>query len=123
MGRQEKGKPVKPETVFKQKVQAWLRTLPQVWAVKVQQVGLRGTPDILACVRGQFVALELKRDAKAKIDTLQVHNLRQIATAGGFAAVVYPENFCLIVAELGAWVAKRNRKGVLCGIDLTGQAS
>lgn len=90
----------KAETNFKVRVKAYLATLPHTWHVKVQQVGIRGTPDILCCIRGRFVALELKRSATAHIDPLQYHILGLISQAGGYAMVVYPENWAEVQTVL-----------------------
>jgi hypothetical protein len=83
----------KPETKLKEKVKKDLKTLEGVWSVKTQQVSLRGTPDLLLCVRGFFFAIELKKDAKVKVDPLQSHKLKQIIACGGAAAVVTPTNW------------------------------
>lgn len=83
----------KPETVFQRRVLDRLRTIPDSWWEKIAQVSIRGTPDIIGCVRGHFVALELKRAPNAKIDQLQLHKLDKIEEAGGLALVVNPENF------------------------------
>lgn len=91
---------MQPETKFKNKVLVALRALPNVWLVKVQQVGLRGTPDILACVGGHFVALELKRDAALPADPLQAHQLDAIRKAGGSAFVAAPQNWPTVLAYL-----------------------
>lgn len=87
----------KDETKFKEVFLRALRTLPNVWFEKVQQVGKRGTPDILACVNGRFVAIELKKDAKAKVDRLQEHKLNLIAQSGGMSFVAYPDNFETVI--------------------------
>lgn len=50
-------------------------------------------PDLLMCVAGHFVAIELKASSKAKIDKLQEYNLQQIKQAGGTVMVVHPENW------------------------------
>ena len=83
----------KRETRFKHRIRPQLERLPYTWFVKVQQAALRGTPDILMCVNGTFVALELKADEKSHIDKLQVYTLKQIERAGGVAIVTYPENW------------------------------
>lgn len=83
----------KLETRFKQRIRPRLERLPNTWLVKVQQASLRGTPDILMCVNGRFVALELKADKKARIDKLQIYTLKQIEKSGGVAIVTYPENW------------------------------
>lgn len=100
------------ETQFKNKVFRFLDSLPNTWYVKVQQVGIRGTPDVLLCVRGMFVAIELKRSQKVadkmkkdKTGALQLVTLNRIAQANGIAMVCYPENFqscCSLLGELAA---------------------
>lgn len=81
------------ETRLKERVLRDLKLLPRSWPVKIQQVSIRGTPDILACLNGFFVALELKQSPKAKVAEIQIYTLAQIAAAGGFAAIVTPENW------------------------------
>ncbi len=52
--------------------------------------GSVGVPDLLACYRGRFLAIECKA-AKAKTPTaMQQHQLDLIVTAGGLATVSYP---------------------------------
>lgn len=69
-----------------------LKRVPRVWAEKIQQVGKRGTPDILACVRGRFVAIELKKSEDESPDRLQNYKLNGIKKADGTALVASPEN-------------------------------
>lgn len=69
-----------------------LASIPNIWCEKIQQVGKRGTPDILACVNGKFVAIELKKDDKSLPDKLQQHKLKKIVKAGGVSFVACPEN-------------------------------
>lgn len=49
---------------------------------------LLGLPDIVACVHGYFVGMEVKRDSKSHASEAQKKNLRQIGEAQGFARVV-----------------------------------
>ena len=51
-----------------------------------------GVPDILACVGGRFVAIEVK-DTKGRPSPLQLANLRSIDRAGGVALLAYPKDF------------------------------
>lgn len=81
------------ETRFKNRVMAFLETLPDCWFSKIQQVGIRGTPDILCCINGYFVALELKSSLAAEIAALQVHNLKAITNAGGISFISTPETW------------------------------
>ena len=48
-----------------------------------------GVPDILACVNGYFVGIEVKAQ-NGRPSELQLHNIRAIKDAGGFAFVLYP---------------------------------
>jgi hypothetical protein len=82
----------KPETRLKEKVLGALHTLPNTWCVKVQQVAIRGTPDLLCCIAGRFVAIELKSDEQEP-DALQAYTLNLIAEAGGIGMVVNPVNW------------------------------
>ena len=89
----------KPETKFKEKILSRLKELPNSWVVKVQQVALRGTPDILLCLKGHFVAIELKTE-DGELDALQTYNIEQIVKAGGSAYVMTPDNCFGILLEL-----------------------
>jgi len=51
-----------------------------------------GTPDILACVNGYFLAIEVKAD-NGKPTPLQLVKIEDIRKAGGFAYVVYPSGW------------------------------
>lgn len=84
---------MKPETLFKVKVMDHLKKMENVWFVKIQQMSICGTPDLLICVRGVFVALELKKDDKEKPTKLQQYNLDEIERCGGIAMVASPQNW------------------------------
>lgn len=51
-----------------------------------------GIPDILACVNGSFLAIEVKSPTGTP-KPLQIHNIKKINTAGGYAVVVAPKSF------------------------------
>ena len=51
-----------------------------------------GTPDILACCNGYFLAIEVKAD-NGKPSELQLVKIDAIRKAGGFAYVVYPSGW------------------------------
>lgn len=51
-----------------------------------------GVPDLLACVNGYFVAIEVKGPT-GKPSELQLWNVEQIRKAGGIAIVLYPDQF------------------------------
>lgn len=89
----------KPESLFQDKVLADLRALPHTFAEKIQQKTICGTPDIIACIRGIFVALELKSE-KGRPDPLQGYVLEQIREAGGIAKVVWPKQWPELLEKL-----------------------
>jgi len=89
----------KPETKFKEAFLKKLRSIPLVWAEKIQQVALRGTPDILCCVAGIFVAIELK-DLGEEMDPLQTYKCELIRNAGGYYFVATKENCFQVLSEI-----------------------
>ena len=91
---------MKDETKFGQRVDRYLKRIPNSHWYNIQQVAIRGTPDRLGVINGYFVALELKAEPKAKHAKLQVYELKQIQGAGGFACFLYPENFAIVMDEL-----------------------
>ena len=81
------------EKVFENKVKAFLNS---IGAYYIKTHGDRfskvGTPDILACVNGHFVAVEVKAE-NGKPSELQLYHLEQIENAGGLAFLLYPKDF------------------------------
>lgn len=53
---------------------------------KTVTTGKAGVPDVIACHKGLFIALEIK--AGSKLTELQKYNIKQIALAGGIAAEI-----------------------------------
>lgn len=92
---------MQPETRFKNRVMKRLKALPGTWWEKIQQVGKRGTPDILGCVRcakcdrGIFVALELKTN-EGVLAAIQEAKLDDIGKAGGWCGVLAPSSMELL---------------------------
>jgi hypothetical protein len=69
----------------------WVKSLPEVWVLKVvgSATQASGVPDILMCVNGHFVAVELKRpDGKGRVSDIQKAQIERIQRAGGVAVVV-----------------------------------
>lgn len=93
----------KPETKFKERVITELKKFP-VWFIKTQEVGRHGTPDLLICAGGFFVAWELKVDAE--IEPLQTYNLEKIMEADGIGRVVSPKNLRECLNELKELICK-----------------
>lgn len=82
----------KPETVFRAKFRKRLDAIANTWWESIQQKTICGTPDIIGCVGGMFLGLELKADDKSDVTPIQDLKLRNIAKAGGLGIVVRPSN-------------------------------
>ena len=98
-----------PETQFKNEVQKWLISkgiyqagtpkqkmiLPiKGWFVKIWGGGMQkeGIPDILMCVNGTFISLELK-SATGRPSELQKKNTAMINGSGGLGIILWPDGF------------------------------
>ncbi len=57
--------------------------------------GRSGVPDIVACVNGQFLAIECKA-GKNKPTALQIREIESIRHAGGVAVVANEENWDML---------------------------
>jgi len=75
------------ESKIQTKILKWLDAQPNIWTVKTVVTNKSGTPDILCCVEGRFVAFEVKA-AKGKVSKLQEYRIAEIQSAGGKAYVV-----------------------------------
>lgn len=74
--------------------------------------GRRGVPDILACINGLFVAIEVKRDKSKRPTALQRYELHEIGKAGGHSYICHgTDGIPLVVAQimedLKRWGSKR----------------
>lgn len=58
------------------------------WVCKIIKASKAGVPDVLACVDGRMVALEVKAPG-GRVSELQEYNIEKIIGAGGLAGVVY----------------------------------
>ncbi len=96
------------ETAFKKKVLLRLKQVKKCWYLKTQEVARSGTPDILLCVNGFFVAIELKT-SEGVLSELQKYNLEKIKASGGQSFVISPLNidehisFLKDIAEKGSF--------------------
>ncbi len=92
--------PQKPETVFRQNtVLPFLKQLPDTFFLAIQQQAISGSPDYLLCIRGKFVALELKSE-KGLPSKLQRYILKRITDAGGLSLIAYPSTWPAVRARL-----------------------
>lgn len=76
-----------------------LKKLPNSWWESIQQLSIRGTPDIIGHVNGYFVALELKTKS-GKLSKLQRIKLIEINRNKGIAVKVSPDNWTCVYKYL-----------------------
>lgn len=89
----------KPETKFRMKVVDKLKTLPFTAVFSIQQRTIKGDPDLMVCMRGFFIGLELKSE-EGEPSKLQEYKLEKIRKAQGRAYTVFPNNWDEIFIEL-----------------------
>ena len=51
-----------------------------------------GVPDLLACINGKFIGLEVKKE-NGKPTEIQLWNIEQIKKSGGIAMIVKPSDY------------------------------
>ena len=81
------------EKLYEKKIKVYLKS---IGAYFIKTHGDRfskvGTPDIIACVNGYFVAVEVKAE-NGKPSDLQLYHLEQIRKAGRHSFLLYPKDF------------------------------
>lgn len=82
-----------PEKSFENKVKNYLDE-QGAWYVKffANRMTKEGIPDILACINGYFIGIEVKAQ-NGKPSDLQLYHCEKIRKSGGFAFVLYPSGF------------------------------
>lgn len=77
-----------PEKRIENKIKRYLESLG-AWHMKVHgsMFSKAGTPDIIACVNGKFIAIEVKRPEGGKVSELQKVQIDLIHKAGGHVFV------------------------------------
>jgi hypothetical protein len=101
----EPSDPADRESKFQRKLKKKLDSIPDSYFFVKEAKAIRGIPDIIGVMRGRFIALEVKKnEAEAKQSggriALQKYVLTMINKAGGYGAVIYPENEQEILSEL-----------------------
>lgn len=98
------------EKQFEKQVREFLKTLPNQWNFKVFGNAFQesGIPDIVGCINGRFIGLEIK-SSRGKASDLQLYKIDLINKAGGYAAVVSPKNWEEVKSKLikisqGEWI-------------------
>lgn len=82
-----------PEKNFENKIKDYLAK-HNCYFVKyfANRMTKAGIPDILACVNGYFVAIEVKAE-NGHPSELQIYNVKKINETYGFAVIVRPSDF------------------------------
>lgn len=82
-----------PEKRFEQKIKDFISS-QNGWYVKffANKMTKSGIPDILACINGYFIAIEVKAE-NGEPSELQIHHCKLIRESGGFSFIVYPSGF------------------------------
>ena len=89
------------EKAVENKIKKWLKD-KNYWFFKVHGSIFQpsGIPDILACINGKFVAIEVKRTKGGVVSSLQKAQIEKIKENGGIAGVANSmEEFLEILKE------------------------
>ena len=91
------------EKQLENKIKKFLKS-HNIWFTKIWGGGYQkaGIPDILACVNGYFVAIEIKGNS-GKPTELQKYNIKKINESNGVGIILYPkdfERFKLLILDL-----------------------
>lgn len=81
------------EKAYENKIKKYIKTIGG-YCVKYHgnYYSESGTPDILACINGYFIAIEVKAP-EGKATELQMEKIKMIRKANGLAYVVYPSGW------------------------------
>ena len=75
------------EQIVQKKIIKYLES-KGAYVVKVVSASKKGVPDIIACYKGKFIAIEVKAPGKERnVTELQKYNLEKIREAGGISLV------------------------------------
>jgi Holliday junction resolvase len=83
---------VASEKIFENKIKRYIKERGYCVKYHGNRFSTSGTPDILACINGYFIAIEVKAP-EGKPSELQLAKIADIRKAGGFAYVVYPSGW------------------------------
>ena len=89
------------EKQFENKIKAFLKQLPNTWFFKHWGGGLApaGIPDIIACINGRFVGIEVKAE-NGRPSPLQLDKIAEINASGGYGVIVKPSRWNALQADL-----------------------
>ena len=102
------------EKQFENKIKKLLKTKGiyyfKFWGTMYTKAGV---PDIIACVNGRFLGIEVKAE-KGKPSEIQLENIRQIRRGGGYAVVCYPDQYDKLERLIDALLNGYDSKAKLC---------
>lgn len=78
------------ESAIQKKIQDYIKSIGG-YVVKVVAAPRAGIPDLLCCIKGKFIAFEVKTES-GRVSKLQEYNIKQIKLSGGEAYVVNSVN-------------------------------
>ena len=83
------------EKAFENQIKKYLKD-HGAWFLKTWSNGVQraGVPDLLACYKGKFIAIEVKAE-NGRASELQRYEVEQIRKAGGIAMILKPSEFDL----------------------------
>ena len=78
------------EQQIQKKILTMLEKDYDAYVVKVVSANKSGVPDIVACIDGRFIGIEVKRPAsRSTVSPLQAYNLDKIEEKGGLSMVAW----------------------------------
>lgn len=88
------------EKNFEKKIRNYIESIGG-WSVKFFANGMtqRGIPDLLCCINGKFVAIEVKAD-NGRPSPLQRWTLNKIVESGGYSILAFPKDWEFIRDKL-----------------------
>lgn len=84
---------------FQKRVLRDLKKLGHCYFLKTQEKARKGVPDLIICLKGRFIAIELKREGEEPTE-LQEYVLDKILRAGGAAMPATPSTWPAIYSWL-----------------------
>ena len=92
-----------PEKQFENKIKDHIRKAGgfcyKYWGGSAQNgkvFTVKGLPDIMGCIRGRFIGIEVKAE-HGKPSDIQIQRLQEIRDAGGVGIIAYPREEDLVI--------------------------
>jgi Holliday junction resolvase len=74
------------ESLLYPKLKEWiLESYPNAWIYRTTDTFRVGIPDLLACINGNMLAIEVKASEEFELSKIQEYELMKIREAGGYA--------------------------------------